>query len=61
MQAGASQGSNIFRVVNNAGTNIFAISPTGIGVFADNAAAIAGGLTVGQIYRTSAGVLAVRF
>lgn len=61
VQAGASQGSNIFRVINNAGTNIFAISPTGIGVFADNAAATAGGLTVGQIYRTSAGVLAVRF
>jgi len=61
VQAGVSQGSNIFRVVNSAGNAIFAIPPTGIGVFADNAAATAGGLTVGQVYRTSAGVLAVRF
>lgn len=33
---------------------------TGI-VFADNAAAIAGGLAAGEVYRTSAGLLAIRF
>lgn len=30
-------------------------------VYADNAAAIAGGLRVGQLYRTSTGVVMVRF
>jgi hypothetical protein len=36
-----------------------AIKNPGLPVFADNAAAIAGGLSVGEMYRTSDGVLMV--
>ena len=61
VQGGAGQGSNLFRIANSAGTNLFMIGPLGLGVFADNAAATAGGVAVGQLYRTATGDVKIRY
>ena len=48
------------RNVSAAASGILVIN-TVYSVFADNAAAIAGGLQIGEFYRTSTGALFVRF
>jgi hypothetical protein len=62
IQASSGQGSNLLRVTDNANTaNYIQVGPTGSitlnipSTFADNAAALAGGLTVGRLYKTATG------
>jgi len=65
VQGGATQGSNIFRIRNNAGTTFLQVGPTGtisasqLATYADNTSALAGGLVAGNLYRTATGQLHV--
>jgi len=66
---GSSQGTKVvnFHVGSNGRIGIGTVTPTsklqvvGLPVYADNAAAIIGGLTAGAFYRTATGVLMVRY
>lgn len=50
---------SLLNQIHNGLRAVYGAKITGLPEYADNAAAVAGGLTTGQVYRTAAGVLMV--